>query len=249
MFKGRVFACADLHGRLDLYNKIKEFLLPEDTVYFLGDACDRGPDSWATVKAIATNPQFIYLYGNHEDMMINSLAPIYCDSDHYDHETYYLWMNNGGSVTEEQISEDENPGVVIRHLTKRPVMETYVNKDNKTIYLSHAGFTPAAKMPSRHDMIWDRYHIMEGWPDDYDDVIIVHGHTPIPIMYRYDPWGFINEEDEKAVFGGKQMNDVKGAVWYADGHKVNIDCGAVWTGKTVLLDLDTYEQHIFTIES
>ena len=248
MNKGRVFACADLHGRLDLYQKIKEFLQPEDTVYFLGDACDRGSWSWETVKAIAQDPQFIYLFGNHEDMMVNSLAPLYLDSDHYDHEAYYMWMNNGGGITEQQISEDINPGVLIRHIAKRPIMKTYQNKNGKIIYLSHAGFTPAAKMPSKRDMIWDRYHIMEGWPEEYDDVIVVHGHTPIPLMARYEPWGFIDKEDEYAIYSGNKNAKVKGAVWYADGHKVNIDCGAVWTGKTVLLDLDTFEQHIFEIK-
>lgn len=40
-----VYALSDLHGYLDLYKQIKEFLKPEDKVYFLGDAGDRGPQS------------------------------------------------------------------------------------------------------------------------------------------------------------------------------------------------------------
>ena len=38
---GRVFACSDLHGMMSLYKQIKDFLKPDDIVYFLGDASDR----------------------------------------------------------------------------------------------------------------------------------------------------------------------------------------------------------------
>lgn len=38
------YACSDLHGRLDLLKQIQDFLQPDDTVYFLGDAGDRGPN-------------------------------------------------------------------------------------------------------------------------------------------------------------------------------------------------------------
>ena len=45
-----VYALADLHGNGTIYNKIKNFLKPNDTVYFLGDAIDRGPDGWTILK-------------------------------------------------------------------------------------------------------------------------------------------------------------------------------------------------------
>ena len=35
------YVCSDLHGYLELYKKIKSFIKPEDTVFFLGDAGDR----------------------------------------------------------------------------------------------------------------------------------------------------------------------------------------------------------------
>ena len=37
-----VYACSDLHGTMFLYKQIKNFLEPNDIVYFLGDAGDRG---------------------------------------------------------------------------------------------------------------------------------------------------------------------------------------------------------------
>ena len=38
-----------------------------------------------------------------------------------------------------------------------------------------------------------------------------------------------------------------GALWYCNNHKVNIDCGTVFTGKSVLLNLDTWEEHFIYI--
>ena len=39
----------------------------------------------------------------------------------------------------------------------------------------------------------------------------------------------------------------EGAYYYADGHKIDIDCGAHFTGTTVLLNLDTFEEKVFTM--
>jgi hypothetical protein len=44
------------------------------------------------------------------------------------------------------------------------------------------------------------------------------------------------------------MADAKkhiGAYWYCNGHKVDIDNGVFLTGRTVLLNLDTWEEKIF----
>lgn len=40
-----VYAVSDLHGMYELYQKISDFLKPEDKVYCLGDCGDRGPRS------------------------------------------------------------------------------------------------------------------------------------------------------------------------------------------------------------
>ena len=39
------YACSDIHGMMVFYEMIKNFIQPKDTVYFLGDAGDRGPES------------------------------------------------------------------------------------------------------------------------------------------------------------------------------------------------------------
>ena len=70
------YAVSDLHGHLEIYKQIKAMLKPGDIVYCLGDCGDRGPRPWETIKAVYEDPQFIYLKGNHEDML--SLIFAFC---------------------------------------------------------------------------------------------------------------------------------------------------------------------------
>jgi serine/threonine protein phosphatase 1 len=72
---GRTFAIGDIHGDLAALNKLfgrLPALATDDTVVFLGDYVDRGPDSAgvvAWVRALAANgsAKVVALRGNHED--------------------------------------------------------------------------------------------------------------------------------------------------------------------------------------
>lgn len=229
-----VYACADFHGVKEAYEQIKAFLKPEDKVYYLGDAGDRGPQPWETIKTILNDEQFIYIKGNHEDMLVKVLCE-YFDrrvSNYYDESNL---ISNGGQKTLDEALEDPDVRNVIKKLAILPTHKEYVNKNGERVFLSHAGFTPWTAdfadiaIPTPKDLIWDRDHILDCVDDDWvEDVVIVHGHTPIPLM----PIVSRNEE-------------LHGAYWYAENRKVNIDCGLVWIGETVLLDLDTWDEHIF----
>ena len=59
-----VYALSDLHGNEILFNKILNFLTPNDKVYFLGDAADRGKVGFGLIKQIYEDPRFIYVKGN-----------------------------------------------------------------------------------------------------------------------------------------------------------------------------------------
>ena len=72
---GRTFAVGDVHGDLvHLSTLLARFppLDAEDTIVFLGDYVDRGPDSKGVVAAVRTLPEHtpakvVALRGNHED--------------------------------------------------------------------------------------------------------------------------------------------------------------------------------------
>ena len=228
------YACSDFHGMLHFYKTIKEQLKPEDVVYFLGDAGDRGPHPWETIKAVLDDPQFIYIKGNHEDMLVDAMGHGYGSA-------WALLRSNGGKKTCEQAMKEPNWKEWKTKLIDLPTKAVYVNTQGETVYLSHAGFTPSLDHQGhlRHiwgeDLIWDRDHFLDPWPEDemFQKAIVVHGHTPIPYL--------LDDIDPCC-----KMGDVEpGALWYADGHKCCIDCGAVFTGICVLLNLDTWDEDVF----
>ena len=234
-----VYALSDLHGCLNAYQIVKKLLKPEDKVYFLGDAGDRGKHPWETIKAIARDPQFIYLKGNHEDMLYNALNDWF--EDGYLGDNYRHLVSNGGCVTFYDATNDDLPRDWASWLRKLPTSAIYENELGETVYLSHAGFTPWVNIhsgniviPQDKKLIWDRDHYLEDFSEDWDDnAIIVHGHTPIPILL----------EDLNI----SQKEHIGGALWYANERKLCIDCGTVWTGECVLVNLDTWEEFIFNI--
>lgn len=238
------YACSDLHGCLHFYNEVKKMLQPEDKVYFLGDAGDRGPHPWETIKAVLDDPQWIYIKGNHEKMLIDCLEE-YRDDGYPSYQSYNLLHRNGGDETYEQAIRDKEWLKVLSRLKQLPTHQEYKNQNNDLILLSHAGFTPWIKednqilFPIERDIVWDREHVLEDWPDDEicNNIVIVHGHTPTVLLVdSYLAWHFRDVEVEP------------GAIWYNGSHKVDIDSGAVFTGQFTLLNLDTWDEHIFESE-
>lgn len=222
-----VYALSDLHGMSDLYKQIKNFLKPEDKVYFLGDAGDRGPRCMETIKLVARDPQFIYLKGNHEEMLAHALTD-YLDGYGYS-EAQMLSFSNGGHATYEEFLNEHDEQQLrgwIDYLMSLPEEEQYENEQGHLIVLTHSGYTFGI---DSFDKIWNRAHISQKWPDAYPNMIMVHGHTPNPRL-------------AKRV---GQEYDEPGAVYYCGNHKIGIDAGAVWTDCALLLDLDTFDEHIF----
>lgn len=223
-----VYALADLHGCFNLFQKVKTFLNPEDIVYVLGDCGDRGPESWKTIKAVYKDPQFIYLKGNHEDMFVQAMKNARNADNSFGGLGYKLLRINGGKNTFKDWLKEDNKYKWITNLSNLPVFTTYTNKNNIRILLNHSG---SDEFSSEKEMIWDRSHF-ENWSSkNYD--LIVHGHTPSILLHED-----LNQ-------------DIKtfkpGAYWYCDNHKIDLDCGSVWSGITVLFNLDTFEEHIFQI--
>ena len=242
----RTFAVSDLHGMIDLYWQIKNFLKPEDKVYYLGDMGDRGTNCWETVKVIMDDPQFRVIKGNHEDMLIKAmkawykLSPERKDMINSTKEVALLHHNGGTPTFEGWLMESkEEKSKWFHRLQTLPTHLEYTNKFNRKIYMSHAGFTPCDydDFPVDEDLIWDRSHYLYGWYHKApDDIIVIHGHTPIPYMV-----------DDLHLFSKEPYDfpELPMAYWYADNHKCCIDNGAFYYQCTVLLDLDTFQEHKF----
>lgn len=242
------YVCSDFHGCLHFYKEIKKILKSEDKVFFLGDAGDRGPHCWETIKAILDDPQFIYIRGNHEDMLIRALEGYLYDGLSEYRDMHMLSINGGGPTYEEAIA-DPKVNDYYKKLIKLPLLKEYFNPEGKRFLLSHAGFTPWKEeffaddeekrdvvftRPSPRELVWNRDHFFDVWDEqDCVDCYIIHGHTPIPYL--------LDDIDPACKMGEIEP----GALWYDNDRKCCVDCGAVFTGICVLLNLDTLEEEIF----
>ena len=189
-----VYACSDLHGRLDLYKQIKAFLNPEDTVYFLGDAGDRGPDSWELIKTIYSDDQFVYLMGNHEEMLVEAMKD-WLDYFHCGLAWQDL-INNGGAQTFEDwrnIPNESNQRIWMRNLKQLLKVKTYVNKDNIKVILSHAGFTPGTT--AEVNLLWDREH----YDDEWDEPFMLITKVKLETLEDGESIGFYDDDENYSV--------------------------------------------------
>jgi serine/threonine protein phosphatase 1 len=231
-----VYAITDLHGRYDLWEQVKKFLKPEDTVYYLGDAGDRGPEGWRLISALMQDPQVVYIKGNHEQILENAIREYRQSDGLYQDWAIRLLATNGGMQTlydwASMTQEDYSYIGKLKHL---PSYVSYTNEQGYHIWLSHSGCPPFKNIRDEYVIperlaLWDRDHCwVSEWGVEDLNMIIVHGHTPIPFFFE----GYSDVEIEP------------GALWYCEDHKVCLDTGAYASGYTVLFDLDTFDEHIF----
>lgn len=214
---------------------------PNDVVYFLGDAADRGFDGWKLIKTIYADNQFVYIKGNHEDMLVKAISAY--SKSHYVSREYKLLEQNGGKKTFEDWFQDGANVSWAEKLNNLPTHFEFINQNNQIILLSHAGYTPWAELddkskpalPFDFNLIWDREHLLDDWDDEecVANSIVIHGHTVIPSLMRR-----LCDKRDYIPFG---------AYWYCDNHKVCIDNYSVASGKTCLINLDTLEHIIVEV--
>lgn len=239
------YAVSDLHGHLDLFNQIKEYIDESDVVYALGDFGDRGPEPWRTLQAVLDDSQFIYLMGNHDLMLIESIKSLLkipeeeWESEMYfclEESPFYSLFMNGGRDTLMGWINSPNRMKYYKQLCDSPILIMLPTKDQKHfIHLSHAGYNPDdLDAKTVEDLVWNRHHIHREYKGND---LVIHGHTPIQHMQDINKF-----LDDKKYF----IKD--GYCVYSSGKKINIDCGTIASKQTVLLSIDTLEAEVFKIK-
>lgn len=232
----KVYACSDLHGMYNLWAQIRDFCDETDTIYFLGDAADRGPDGIRIMQELLQDSRVKYLKGNHEDMLVT------CMSEYLMGQSNNLswWIGNGGSLTYDTLIKmsDTELEIFIKKIDSLPRSEWYESPAGHRVFLTHAGtdleFTEwelHTFFGRKEAYLWDRKHFGSGRPEgeEWKNVFQVHGHTPVQTERMI--WRLKNPATPETIF--------------YDEHKYNIDMGAIWSCKAALIDLDTFETKYF----
>jgi serine/threonine protein phosphatase 1 len=146
-----------------------------DTLVFLGDYIDRGPQSFEVVAYLADLKQkyanTIFLKGNHEEMLEKYLSG----------EDRITYLVNGGQQTLESYMNrprpEGEPAIPRTHLEFFKSLRIYYETQNYIFV--HAGLknkVPLEKQKTE-DLLWIRRRFIES-KYDYGKMV-VFGHTPL----------------------------------------------------------------------
>ncbi len=229
-----IYVMSDLHGQYHKYWEMLEKIkfCEEDELYIIGDVIDRGPNSIQILQDMMSRANVFPILGNHELMALNVLKKLMVEitdenADNYLNEeimqAYIDWTLNGGNATLKQFMTlpQEEKLDILNYLEEFTPYEV-IDMIDKTYLLVHAGFKHFSKERkisdySLYELTFERPDYERQYFDD-DNVYIVCGHTPTPLI------------------SGK-------AEIYHSHNNICIDCGATFnSGKLACLCLDTMEE-------
>lgn len=228
----RVYAVGDIHGRLDLLDRILMQIdadhaarpPAERHLIFLGDLVDRGPDSAGVVERIRTlaegDPHVHCLMGNHEEIFLRSIEG--------DDKALRLFCRIGGretlisyGVTPEDYERLDYAEVVEQLLARVPAAHRDFLTSLQEILIMgdyvfvHAGIRPGISIAEQKlaETRWIRDPFLDHRAPL--EKMVVHGHT-------------VAEEAEMLP------------------HRIGIDTGAYHSDRLTALMLENTDRHVFS---
>lgn len=224
------YAVSDIHGCYEKFLSLLERISfsSADTLFFLGDAADRGPDGILVMQDLMRRENAVCLLGNHEDMFRTAARDVGKKLKGEAARRYqYSFSNwtgrNGGEVTWEayrKLPEAEQQALLAWMEQLPTCYEIALN--GRAFLLAHAGvgdYVPEKDLTecSLFDFIWERMSYEKTY---YRDKYLVTGHTPTLFIHP--------------SFSGKILQK---------NHHIAIDCGAVYTGVLGCVCLETLEEY------
>ena len=234
----RLYAIGDVHGRDDLLAEVHRRIrgdlarrpVPDWRVIHLGDYVDRGPDSRAVLArlmAAAGDGHTECLLGNHDDLLRAFLA----DPEEADLER---WLWNGGepTFTSFGVAWDEPFRAVadraLRHAIRRRMLEALPGLD---------AFLEGLPLMRRHgDYLFVHAGLRPGVP--------LEAQAREDLLWIRDAF-LASCEDFGAVVvhGHTPVPRVE-----PRANRIDIDTGAVFTGRLACLVLEGRERHLLGLE-
>jgi serine/threonine protein phosphatase 1 len=208
------YVIGDIHGCAEELRRLIDALPLRggDSVVFLGDYIDRGPDSAAVVAYLISlreqldGIEWVFLKGNHEDMFLSYLG---LDGQHGN-----MFLINGGKATlasygvapDQFLPAQAFKAMPVAHVRFYEALEKYHQMDS--FFCVHAGIHPQKPLTEQTDeeFFWIRnafIYSSHGLP-----YTVLFGHTP------------------------------QSTVLYDLPYKVGLDTGLVYGNMLTCLDVD-----------
>lgn len=187
-FSSRIFVIGDIHGcarELDamlLSLQKSRSLSEDDTIIFLGDYIDRGPESFEVVELLLdfkkSFPKTLFLKGNHEDMLLAFLG--------LEGNNPSAYLSNGGYETllSYGIDVKSDKSNKLSEAFSKEHLDFYQNLD-ELLYSDHFIFVHAGLNPLRtiekqtlDDVCWIRQKFLKNIHPF--EKVVFYGHTPTP---------------------------------------------------------------------
>lgn len=205
--ENRVIAIGDIHGHRRALDGLLKLIAPqpEDTLVFLGDYVDRGPDSSGVIQRVLDlkdRCHVIALQGNHEEMFLNAWT---------DQRCFNQWISNGGDAALRNYDGNlEN--VPSSHKEFLESLLRYYEVDH--FFFIHANYAPNWKLEDHNS----RTALWTGLDDlptpHYSGKTAVVGHTPQMTGEILDV-GHLLGIDTGCGFGGllTALDVIHGDIW------------------------------------
>lgn len=181
-----IVVIGDIHGRLDLLEKILDEIVqehPDHRLVFVGDYIDRGPSSKEVLMLLRGLPGApIFLMGNHEVMMLDFLKDPSSNSAR--------WLRHGGLATLQSfgISLDETADItqiadahaklqtILSDGTEDWLKSLSLSWKSGNVVVTHAGPDPKLSMDMQEDesFLWGHPRFLRD--ARADSLWVTHGH-------------------------------------------------------------------------
>lgn len=174
----KTYVIGDIHGCYQAFKELWSKISPvsgDDTVVFLGDYIDRGPESRQVVEMILAIrkklPRVITLLGNHEQMLLNFMEGR--------SESPFLAVGGAQTLVSYGLNPHSRERLILPQEHEdffRYLLPFWQNKD--AIYV-HAGLMPSRPLALQPKswLLWARD---EFFASNYDfGKPVIYGHTPL----------------------------------------------------------------------
>lgn len=190
-----VYVMSDLHGQLGAYLKMLDIISfsPDDTLYVVGDAIDRGKHGIKILQHIMGRDNIVFIRGNHEQQMLEART----DSEPQSHWRRSLGGNPTRNALLYKLTAAERNSIY-KYVEASP-LELHIEVEGRgRFHLVHG-------RPAQEDKekLWGRFENDTGFKGlamfNFDEERVICGHTPTNEYQRGEPM---------SIFFGSGFTDI-----------------------------------------